>query len=203
MTALQLVGAYSAVANGGYLMEPHIIKAVVSDEGRVIEELRPCVVRQVVRPEVAALVRDMMTDIPVDGTGRKAAVAEFAVAGKTGTAQKVVPGIRGYAPGKYVASFAGFAPADDPGVVILVVVDEPKGRGLGGEAAAPVFRRIIERVVRSGNHELILGRRNARPTSEFVTCSLESEGLGFTEDSVDASDAGGLSGHEATAFISR
>ncbi len=183
VTALQLAGAYSAVANGGYLMEPHILKAVLSDEGRVLEEAQPCVVRQVVRPEVAALVRDMMTDIPIDGTGRNAAVAEFAVAGKTGTAQKVVPGIRGYAPGKYVSSFAGFAPADDPGVVILVVIDEPKGRGLGGEVAAPVFRRIVERVVRSAGHGLILGRRserpaNERPANELTTCSLESGGLG-------------------------
>ncbi len=202
VTALQLVGAYSAVANGGYLMEPHIIKAVLTDEGRVVEESQPCVIRQVVRPEVAALVRDMMKDIPVDGTGKKAAVAEFAVAGKTGTAQKVVPGIRGYAPGKYVASFAGFAPADDPGLVILVVIDEPKGRGLGGDAAAPVFRRIIERVVRSSRHELILGRRNARPARESSTCSLESEGLEFAERLMDEAGAQEFAAYDAAGYAS-
>ncbi len=200
VTALQLAGAYSAVANGGYLMEPHIVKAVLSDDGRVLEESQPCVVREVVRPEVAAVVRDMMKDIPVDGTGRKAAVAEFAVAGKTGTAQKVVPGIRGYAPGKHVSSFAGFAPADDPGVVILVVVDEPKGRGLGGEVAAPVFRRIVERVVRSSGHELILGRRNARPAEELTTCSLEPEGLGLAGRLMDEADAQQVAGYEAADY---
>jgi len=192
VTALQLAGAYSAVANGGYLMEPHIVKAVVTSEGRVVEEAVPCVVRQVVRPEVAALVRDMMKDIPVDGTGRNAAVPEFAVAGKTGTAQKVVPGIPGYAPGKHVSSFAGFAPADDPGVVILVVVDEPKGRGLGGEVAAPVFRRIVERVVRSASHELVLGRRNERAGYETMTCSAEPDLVdGLIEQAIVGDMSGG------------
>ncbi|MCD4690285.1 PASTA domain-containing protein, partial [bacterium] len=128
------------------------------------------VVREVVRPEVAALMRDIMTDVTISGTGRKAAVAEFAVAGKTGTAQKVVPGIRGYAPGKHVSSFAGFAPAEDPGVVILVVIDEPKGRGLGGEVAAPVFRRIVERVVRGTEHDLVLWKRNS--TSRWSDVAL-------------------------------
>jgi len=181
-------------------MEPHIIKAVLTNEGRVVDESKPCVIRQVVRPEVAALVRDMMKDIPVDGTGRKAAVAEFPVAGKTGTAQKVVPGIPGYAPGKSVASFAGFAPADDPGLVILVVIDEPKGRGLGGDAAAPVFRRIVERVVRSSRHELVLGRRNARPASESTTCSLESDGSGLAGSLVDEAVAQELEAYSGAGY---
>ncbi len=202
VTALQLAGAYSAIANGGYLMEPHIIKAVMTDDGRLIEEAQPCVVRQVMRPETAALVRDMMTDVTIDGTGRKAAVAEFSVAGKTGTAQKVVPGIRGYAPGKFVSSFAGFAPADDPGVVILVVIDEPKGRGLGGEVAAPVFRRIVERVVRGAGHDLILGRRNGRPRAGVETCSLESGGRDAIDGWTDAASADETAALTA-AFLSR
>lgn len=147
VTALQLVGAYSALANGGHLMEPRIVKAVVTQDG-VEETAPPWPVRRVVEPEIARTMRQLLLEAATHGTGTKACVAEFPVAGKTGTAQKVVEGVRGYAPGKFVGSFVGFAPADDPRLVILVIIDEPKGRGLGGEVAAPVFSGILERVTR-------------------------------------------------------
>ncbi len=156
VTALQLVGAYSVVANGGYLMDPQITKAVLEDDGRVVERARWNVVRQVVDPAVATTVQEILHDVTEVGTGRNARVEGTTVAGKTGTAQKVVPGIRGFAPGKFVSSFVGFAPADDPQLVCLVVIDEPEGRGLGGEVAAPVFARIIERIVRGPQHDYVL-----------------------------------------------
>ena len=162
VTALQLVGAYSAVANGGYLMEPLIVKAVVTDEGDVVEASRPWAVRQVLEPELASTMRELMVGVTESGTGTKGAVSEFRVAGKTGTAQKVVEGTRGYAPGKFVASFAGFLPADDPRLVCLVVIDEPKGRGLGGEVAAPAFARIVERIARGPACEFVFGGDGAR-----------------------------------------
>ncbi len=193
VTALQLVGAYSAIANGGHLMEPHIVKAVVSEEGRVLEEAQPCVVRQVVSADVASYVREVLTDVTTVGTGRKAVVAEFSVAGKTGTAQKVVPGTPGYAPGKFVSSFAGFAPADDPGMVILVVVDEPKGRGLGGDVAAPVFRRIVERVVRSTSHHLVTGRRKSVP-ERLITAQVGRDASTGHATAGDVRDEGAFSG---------
>lgn len=146
VTGLQLVTAYSAVANGGYLMEPRIVKAVVAEDGRVMSESRPEAVRRVLDPEVAALLRWLLTSVTEEGSGRNARIGEFLVAGKTGTAQKTVPGRSGFAPGKFVSSFVGMAPADDPQVVCLVVIDEPKGRGLGGQVAAPAFSRIFERV---------------------------------------------------------
>jgi cell division protein FtsI/penicillin-binding protein 2 len=156
VTALQLVGAYCVVANGGYLMEPQILKAVISEDGEVLEEARWGAVRQVLEPELAATVKGLLTEAAEMGTGTKATVSEFAVAGKTGTAQKTVPGVRGFAPGKYVSSFVGMAPAGDPEIVCLIVIDEPDGRGLGGEVAAPVFARIVERIVRGPARELVI-----------------------------------------------
>jgi cell division protein FtsI/penicillin-binding protein 2 len=167
VTALQLVGAYSAIANGGYLMQPQIVKAVLADDGSVIEEARWTAVRQVVDSRVAATLRELMRSVTEYGTGKNARVAEIPVAGKTGTAQKAGQGGR-YDPSKWVGSFVGMAPADDPQIVCLVVIDEPRGRGLGGEVAAPVFSRIIERMVRSSGYEYLLRGRgdyvaNERP----------------------------------------
>jgi cell division protein FtsI/penicillin-binding protein 2 len=159
VTALQLVGAFSAVANGGYLMEPKIIRSILDDEGHVVEEARWSVVRQVAQPEVAATLKELLTCVTEYGTGKNARVAEMRVSGKTGTAQKAATGSRRYDPSKWVASFVGMAPADDPQLVCLIVIDEPDGRGLGGEVAAPVFARIIERIVRGPGHEYVLRGR--------------------------------------------
>ena len=92
-------------------------------------------------------MRQYLKAVVDEGTGRLADVKGYEVAGKTGTAQKVIPGRRGYAPGKYVASFVGFAPADNPRIVVLVVVDEPHNGYFGGVVAAPAFARITERVL--------------------------------------------------------
>ncbi len=156
VTALQLAGAYAVVANGGYLMEPQILKSVISEDGEVVEEARWGAVREVLDPGVAATLRGLLVEVTETGTGKNGRVSEFAVAGKTGTAQKTVPGVRGFAPGKYVSSFVGIAPARDPEIVCLVVIDEPKGRGLGGQVAAPVFSRIVERIVRGPAREIVI-----------------------------------------------
>ncbi|MCK4680177.1 penicillin-binding protein 2, partial [bacterium] len=166
VTALQLVGAYSTIANGGYLMEPKIIKSILDDDGRVVEEARWSVVRQVVEPEAAAALKRLLACATEYGTGGNARVAELAVSGKTGTAQKVAQGSGRYDPGKWIASFAGMAPADDPQLVCLVVIDEPDGRGLGGEVAAPVFARIMERIIRGPGHEYLLRGRGDYVESE-------------------------------------
>ena len=166
VTALQLVGAYSTIANGGYLMEPKIIKSILDDDGRVAEEARWSVVRQVVEPEATAALKRLLACATEYGTGRNARVAELAVSGKTGTAQKVAVGSGRYDPGAWIASFAGMAPADDPQLVCLVVIDEPDGRGLGGEVAAPVFARIMERIIRGSGHEYLLRGRGDYVESE-------------------------------------
>jgi len=176
VTALQLVGAYSAIANGGYLMEPKIIKSILSDDGRIVEDARWSVVRQVVEPEAAAVLKELLARVTEYGTGKNARVAELAVSGKTGTAQKAASGSGRYGPGKGVASFVGMAPADDPQLVCLVVVDEPDGRGLGGEVAAPVFARIMERIIRGSGHEYLLHGRG-----DYVESQREPGRLDRTE----------------------
>jgi stage V sporulation protein D (sporulation-specific penicillin-binding protein) len=169
-------------------MEPKIIKSILSDEGKVIEEARWSVVRQVVEPEAAATLKELLARVTEYGTGRSARVAELAVSGKTGTAQKAASGSRRYDPGKWVASFVGMAPADDPQLVCLVVIDEPDGRGLGGEVAAPVFARIMERIVRGSGHEYLL-----RGRGDYVESEREPGRLDRTARAraAHASDSGG------------
>jgi cell division protein FtsI/penicillin-binding protein 2 len=167
VTALQLADAYAVVANGGYLMEPQILKSVITADGEVAEEARWGAVRQVIPSDLAGTLRDLLVEVTEEGTGKNGRVTEFAVAGKTGTAQKTVQGVKGFAPGKHVSSFVGIAPARDPEIVCLVVIDEPKGRGLGGDVAAPAFSRIVERIVRGPAREVVLrsgGRETDHPS---------------------------------------
>lgn len=143
LTPLQLALGYAALANGGYLMKPYLLKQVVDENGRVIKENRPQVIRKVISTETSQQARRMLMGvIGAEGTGRQAEVNGYAVAGKTGTAQKASTHYRGYAPGKYVSSFVGWVPAEKPQLLILVVIDEPKGVKYGGVVAAPVFKEI-------------------------------------------------------------
>jgi cell division protein FtsI (penicillin-binding protein 3) len=144
VTPLQLAAATGAIANGGALMEPYLVEKITDNEGQVVEARQPKMVRQVVKPEVAARVARMMETVTADdgGTGGKARVPGFRVAGKTGTAQKVDPVTRGYSPDKRIASFVGFVPVEAPRLVVLVMIDEPRGQVYGGVVAAPVFARI-------------------------------------------------------------
>ncbi len=148
VTPLQLAVATAAIANGGYLMTPYVVQRVVDEYGQTTT-FEPTVVRQVVSEQVARQVRDMMIAATEQGgTGTLAAVPGFRTAGKTGTAQKVDPVTGGYSVDKRVASFIGFIPAEDPRLVILVVIDEPTGTTYGGRVAAPVFSRIASQALR-------------------------------------------------------
>jgi stage V sporulation protein D (sporulation-specific penicillin-binding protein) len=145
VTPLQLLAAYCAVANGGYLVHPHVVQAVIDPTGRV-DEVVPSKPTQVISSATAARLRDALELAVREGTGNNAQIAGRRVAGKTGTAQKPVPGL-GFSAGKYVASFAGFAPAEHPRLAVVVVVDEPQGSHYGGVVAAPAFREICERAL--------------------------------------------------------
>lgn len=140
VTPIQMITAACAVANGGTLMKPQIVSKVTNGS-EVIYEAEPEVVRKVVSPDVAAQVRDMMVGVVTDGSGANAAIDGYTIAGKTGTAQKASGGV--YASGKYVGSFLGMVPANDPQLVCLVVVDEPSGLYYGSQVAAPVFKAVI------------------------------------------------------------
>ncbi|HEX8255177.1 MAG TPA: penicillin-binding transpeptidase domain-containing protein [Thermoanaerobaculia bacterium] len=146
VTPLQIVRAVGAVATGGMLVEPRIVKRVVDDEGNTVHEPRVQAPRRVMSEKTAAVLNEILKSVVSRGTGEKAALAEHVVAGKTGTAQKAGRG--GYMPGHYVGSFAGYVPADNPRLVMLVVIDEPRGQHYGGIVAAPVFKEVAEATLR-------------------------------------------------------
>ncbi|MGH7818629.1 MAG: penicillin-binding protein, partial [Candidatus Binatia bacterium] len=142
VTPLQLANAYAALANGGLLMRPYLVRRVVREDGEVLLENEPKVVRRVVREATARVVTEILEGVVSgEGTGRFAAIPGIRVAGKTGTAQKVDTERGGYSRGR-IASFVGYFPAEDPKVVLLVVVDEPQTSIWGGTVAAPVFREV-------------------------------------------------------------
>ncbi|WP_425060769.1 Stage V sporulation protein D [Sporomusa carbonis] len=145
VTPMQLVTAVAAVANDGQLLRPQIVREVKDKSGQVVRAFQPDVVRQVIDPAIARQVKEILESVVSQGTGKNAYIEGFKIAGKTGTAQKV--GAGGYLPDKYVASFVGFAPADNPQVAMLVVIDEPVGLYYGGQIAAPVFGAVMKDVL--------------------------------------------------------
>lgn len=148
-TALQLTTAMSALANGGKLMHPVLVKTVRDAAGDVVQDNIPRVRRRVVPQRVARLVSDMMTGVTgKGGTGEEAAIEGYLVAGKTGTAQKADYVHGGYAEDLWSSSFVGYAPADKPRLVVAVVIDEPMIAHYGGTVAAPAFRRVTEQALR-------------------------------------------------------
>ncbi len=142
---LQLAMATAAIANGGKLLEPTLVKRITTASGEVVREAVPRVRRQAVKPRIAKTVAEMMVAVTEGhATGTAAAIEGFQVAGKTATAQKTDPKTGRYSLDKYIASFVGFVPAKDPVVAIAVTVDEPMVTHAGGEVAAPIFRRVAE-----------------------------------------------------------
>jgi len=143
VTPLQMITAMSAIANGGYLMKPYIVKQINDEEGNVVEVTEPEVVRQVISEETSRNMRTILEGVVSEGGGKNAYVKGYRVAGKTGTSEKQPRGNQ-----KYVASFLGFAPADDPQVACIVILDEPVGDYYGSMIAAPVVGRIMEDTLR-------------------------------------------------------
>lgn len=144
-TRLQMAMAMGAIANDGWLMRPMLVNRVEDSAGTVITQYQPQRVRQVVNETTAAqMVTALKTVATAEGTAPKAAMTNYVVAGKTGTAQKPGPG--GYLPGKFISSFIGFFPADNPEVCISIVLDEPKNGYYGGDVAAPIFHQVAEAV---------------------------------------------------------
>ena len=148
-TPMQMAMAYAAIANGGFLMRPYLVRRVVGPKGEVLLENQPHVVRRVVSEKTSRLLASMLKEVTNEGgTGVMAKVEGFEVAGKTGTAQKADLTNGGYAAAKRVGSFVGFVPADAPKLVALVLVDEPEVNVYGGVVAAPVFRNIARGALR-------------------------------------------------------
>lgn len=147
VTPIQMVSAVAALANGGVLMKPYVVSEVRDAQGKSLRQFLPQVKRRVVSPETARTVTSILEGVVTDGTGAKAAIPGFRVAGKTGTAQKIDPRTGAYSSTLFVGSFVGFVPADNPRLAMIVVIDEPQGESWGGTVAAPVFRRVGEQVL--------------------------------------------------------
>jgi len=146
-TALQMVTAISVIANGGNLITPYIIDEIADTEKMVIKKNKPFVKRSFLKESVCAQVRDILTRVVGEGTGKRAQIDGIQVAGKTGTAQKILPSGKGYSHSDFVSSFIGFVPADEPMVAIVVVLDEPGPSYYGGTVAGPVFKNIAEKTL--------------------------------------------------------
>jgi cell division protein FtsI (penicillin-binding protein 3) len=191
VTNVQLATAMSAIANGGRLMQPMLVRRMSDGHGATIEENKPRVRRQVVPRRVAKLVGQMLTAVTEPGgTAIEAAVDGYLVAGKTGTAQKADYVHGGYAKDKWLASFIGFAPADRPSVVISVVIDEPVIAHYGGTVAGPVFRRIAEVTLRhmgiapEGRQAVLAKKKEQRVPAAEAGPVLEDEAVEKGESAV-------------------
>ena len=148
ITQIQLACAYASIANNGVMMEPHVIKKITDSQGKTISEPLPKKVRTVVSEKTAKRLQKLLEEVVKNGTGKAGAINKISVAGKTGTAQKIDITTRKYSEYRYVSSFIGFFPVEDPQVLISVIIDEPKGGYWGGYIAAPVFSKTGEEVAR-------------------------------------------------------
>ncbi|MBN1226865.1 MAG: transpeptidase family protein [Deltaproteobacteria bacterium] len=143
VSPIQLIMAFGAIANGGKLMRPYLVKSIVDQNGATIREFYPLIRENVISAETAKEARSILEGVvQKGGTAVRAAIKGYSAAGKTGTAQKVDPLKKSYSDEKFVAIFGGFVPADSPEFAILVALDEPKGQPYGGLVAAPVFSEV-------------------------------------------------------------
>ena len=166
VTPLQLAAAYVAIANGGELLEPALVKEVRSANGTVLYRHQRRVVRRVLSPAVARRVREMLLGVVEGGgTAKRADLGSFSLAGKTGTARRTVNGR--YATAEYIPTFVGLFPGDNPQFVILVKIDNPKGAYMGGLTAAPITKAVLEAALASPNAALdrrtLAASRRERP----------------------------------------
>jgi cell division protein FtsI (penicillin-binding protein 3) len=146
VTTLQLADAISVIANGGQLMKPYIIQEIRDKHGVTLKKFSPTLIRKVISVDTASRLKEILIGAVEEGTGKLAKVSDFRCAGKTGTAQKLEPNGT-YSHNKFIATFIGFAPADDPIIAIAVSVDEPRPYYFGGVVAAPVFKNVAKEVI--------------------------------------------------------
>ncbi|MFW6039737.1 MAG: penicillin-binding protein [Gemmatimonadota bacterium] len=156
VTSMQLVAAYGALANQGVLLRPTLIKGIRDASGRRLFEHRPRALRRIVTTDVAREITGVLAGVVRSGTGDEASLRTIDIAGKTGTSRISADG--GYAAGRYVASFVGYVPADDPQLVVLAKLTDPKSTIYGGGAAAPVSRTVVQAILSAAESGLVSGR---------------------------------------------
>ena len=170
-----MAAAYSVLANGGMLVKPHVVREVRTPDGAVVFQAK-IETRRALKPETTTALRGMFEGVTLRGTARKAQLNGYTAAGKTGTAQKIDPKTHTYSATKYIGSFVGFAPVNNPAVVIIVVIDEPLGAYHGGDVAAPVFREIAEQILPDLNvvpdvevkNDSALIARDSQPSPQLI-----------------------------------
>ncbi len=171
VTGIQLVTALSAIANGGFLIKPYVVKSIRDPYGNVVIESNPVILRRVISEDTARKVTRILTGVTgPGGTGELAKIDGFEVAGKTGTAQKPDLEKGGYRRGAYIASFLGFVPAKAPRLAVLVAIDEPQEHFSGGMVAAPVFREIASQ---SLSYLGVFPVKGREPEKRFMKASVE------------------------------
>lgn len=149
ISPIQLITAFSAIANQGMLMKPYLVKAIFNNKGEIIKEFHPeSRERTITQHTSKQVVSILKTVVAKGGTGENAFIPGFEIAGKTGTAQKVDPEIKNYSNSKMISSFIGFLPADNPKLTILIIIDEPQGIPYGGTVAAPIFKEAASQIIR-------------------------------------------------------
>jgi cell division protein FtsI/penicillin-binding protein 2 len=185
VTPLQMVNALNVIASGGKLLHPHITREIRDSNGRVIKKIYPIKIRQVLHPQVAKQMTDILVGVVEGGSGRRARVEGYRVAGKTGTAQKAEPDGKGYA-GKEIMSFMGFLPAENPMVSIIVMLDEPTGARFSGQIAGPLFQKVAAQTMQYLKQtEFFIPQQQKSPefapvaTEETSTQRLIAEGGGL------------------------
>ena len=171
VTPLQMVNALNVIANGGTLLHPHITREIRDSNGTVIKKIYPIKVRQVLHPQVAKQMTDILVGVVEGGSGRRARVEGYRVAGKTGTAQKAEPDGKGYA-GKEIMSFMGFLPAENPMVSIIVMLDEPTGARFSGQIAGPLFQKVAAQTMQYLKQTEFFGPQHQK-ISEFAPVATE------------------------------
>jgi len=182
-TALQLLSAYAAIANDGVLMQPRIVKAVMGDKDQEMVELSPQKVRQVIREQTAQQLREMLVGVVERGTATQAAIPGVRIAGKTGTAQQLTNGM--YDRKNYTASFVGYYPADKPRVAMIVMLDRPTVSIYGGQTAAPIFRRIVQKTMTMLKLDVAVQQKIAASRVSDTVVVPDIRGLSYaTADSV-------------------
>ena len=171
VTPLQLALAYGAIANGGELLEPMLVKELRREDGGVLQTAERRVVRRIMTEATARTMRGLLSDVVSSGTGTGASLTTYQIAGKSGTARRVRSDGHGYEAGSYTASFVGLFPAEQPQLVILVKLDDPEGAYYGGKIAAPVMKAVLEAAIAARDAALDQ-RKLAAPPIRIATAAL-------------------------------
>jgi membrane peptidoglycan carboxypeptidase len=206
VTPLQMAAAASVIANGGTLYEPHVVRAVIKGAQRTI--VRPKVVRRAILPETAVTLTDIMEQVVLAGTAKGARLVQYDVAGKTGTADKLVNGR--YSAYQQNVSFVGFVPSRNPVLTVIVMVDSPRvGGDTGGAIAAPIFKRIADASLRrlgvtptiNPAPPVIVARQTESPVTPIVSPAVVALATGSTGTGLP--DLTGMSAREALRELAR